>query len=46
MTRIGTKKTYFLIKPDLARMDIKCGRDKLHAILSCEGMLIKRKRTT
>jgi len=44
MTRVGTKKTYFLIKPDLDRMDIKCGRDKLHAILRNEGMLIKKKK--
>jgi putative transposase len=44
MTRIGTKKIYFLIKPDLDRMDIKCGRDKLNAILKNEGMLIKKKK--
>jgi len=44
MTRIGTKKIYFLIKPDLDRMDIKCGRDKLNGILKSEGMLIKKKK--
>lgn len=44
MTRVGTKKIYYLIKPDLDRMDIKCGRDKLHGILRSEGMLIKKKR--
>jgi putative transposase len=44
MTRVGTKKTYFLIKPDLERFGIKCGRDKLHAILRSEGMLIKKKK--
>jgi transposase-like protein len=44
MTRVGTKKTYHLIKPHLARLDIKCGRDKLHDILRNEGMLIKKKK--
>ena len=44
MTRVGTKKIYILIKPDLDRLDIKCGRDKLHGILRSEGMLIKKKR--
>jgi putative transposase len=44
MTRVGTKKTYFLIKPELERLDIKCGRDKLHDILRSEGMLIKKKK--
>jgi transposase InsO family protein len=44
MTRVGTKKTYFLIKPDLDKMEINCGRDKLHAILKNEGMLIKKKK--
>jgi hypothetical protein len=44
MTRVGTKKMYFLIKSDLDQLDIKCGRDKLHAILRSEGMLIKKKK--
>jgi putative transposase len=44
MTRVGTKKIYFLIKPTLDSMDIKCGRDKLHGILRNEGMLIKKKK--
>ena len=44
MTRTGTKKTYFLIKPELEMLDIKCGRDKLHDILRGEGMLIKKKK--
>jgi transposase InsO family protein len=44
MTRVGTKKIYFLIKQDLDMMGIKCGRDKLHAILRSEGMLIKKKK--
>lgn len=44
MTRVGTKKTYHLIKPQFASLDIKCGRDKLHDILRSEGMLIKKKK--
>jgi transposase InsO family protein len=44
MTRVGTKKTYHLIKSQLASLDIKCGRDKLHDILRSEGMLIKKKK--
>jgi len=44
MTRVGTKKTYHLIKPELVRLDIKCGRDKLNDILRSEGMHIKRKK--
>jgi len=44
MTRIGTKKTYFLIKSELDRIGVRCGRDKLNAILKSEGMLIKKKK--
>ena len=44
MTRVGTKKTYRLIKPELVRLDIKCGRDKLNDILRSEGMHIKKKK--
>jgi putative transposase len=44
MTRIGTRKLHHLIKPALDREGIKCGRDKLGAILKQEGMLIKKKK--
>ena len=44
MTRIGKRKLHYLIKPSLDKMGIKCGRDKLFAILKFEGMLIKKKR--
>ncbi len=44
LTRIGTKKLLFLINPFLKKEGIKCGRDKLHAILRHEGMLIKKKK--
>jgi putative transposase len=43
MTRVGTIKIYFIIKPTLDSMDIKCGHDKLHGILRNEGMLTKKK---
>ncbi len=44
MTRLGTRKTHFLIKGELDTLGIKCGRDKLHGILRSEGMLIKKKK--
>ena len=44
MTRIGTRKLHYLIKPSLNKMGIKCGRDRLFAILKYEGMLVKKKR--
>ena len=44
MTRIGTRKLHFLIKPALEQEGIKCGRDKLGAILKHEGMLVKKKK--
>jgi transposase InsO family protein len=44
MTRIGTRKLHYLIKPSLEREGIKCGRDKLFAILKHEGMLVKKKK--
>ena len=30
LTRVGSKKAYHLIKPELVKLDIKCGRDKLN----------------
>jgi len=44
MTRVGTKKTHHLIKPELVKLDIKCGRDKLNDILRSEGMHIRKKK--
>jgi len=44
MTRLGTRKLHYLIKPSLDKMGIRCGRDKLFAILKFEGMLVKKKR--
>jgi len=44
MTRLGTRKLYYLIKPSLDKEGIKYGRDKLFALLKYEGMLVKKKR--
>lgn len=44
MTRIGTRKLHYLIKPSLDKVGIKCGRDRLFAILKFEGLLVKKKR--
>ena len=44
MTRIGTRKLHYLIKPSLDKVGIKCGRDRLFAILKYEGLLVKKKR--
>jgi putative transposase len=44
MTRLGTRKLHYLIKPSLDKMGIRCGRDRLFAILKFEGMLVKKKR--
>jgi len=44
MTRIGTRKLHYLIKPSLEREGIKCGRDKLFEILKHEGLLVKKKK--
>ncbi len=44
MPRIGTRKLYYLLKPQMERLDIKMGRDALFAYLRSENMLIKRKK--
>jgi transposase InsO family protein len=44
MTRLGTRKLYYLIKPSLDKEGIKYGRDKLFALLRYEGMLVKKER--
>ena len=36
MTRIGTRKLHYLIKPSLDKIGIRCGRDRLNAILKYE----------
>ncbi|MGY6523094.1 MAG: IS3 family transposase [Mongoliitalea sp.] len=42
--RMGIRKLYKLISPDLDKFGIKLGRDKLFDLLRSEGLLIKPKR--
>jgi putative transposase len=43
--RMGGRKIYFLIKEDMARLNIKKGRDALFDLMAAEHMLVqKRKR--
>ncbi len=44
MPRLGTIKLYKLIKPELEKMDIKIGRDKLFELLREEKMLVRKKK--
>lgn len=41
MPRLGTRKLYYLITPQLQLAGIKCGRDKLFDWLREDGLLIK-----
>ena len=45
MPRIGTRKLYYLLKPEFVRLDIKIGRDALFNYLRREHLLIKPKRS-
>lgn len=42
--RMGTRKIYELISPELSKMDIKLGRDKLFDILSDNQLLVRNRR--
>jgi len=42
--RIGTRKIYELIRPDLNKIGLKLGRDKLFSLLSDNEMLIRKRR--
>jgi len=44
MPRIGTRKLYFLLKPEFNKQDIKIGRDALFKYLKTEHLLIKPKK--
>jgi putative transposase len=44
LPRLGTRKIYHLIKPDLKRIGLTWGRDKLFALMRCHGMQIKPRR--
>lgn len=45
MPRVGTRKLYHLIKPDLIQRQIKLGRDGLFDYLRAEQLLVKPKRS-
>ncbi len=44
LPRVGTRKLYSLIKPDMDAKGLKCGRDKLFDILREKGLLIKPRK--
>jgi transposase InsO family protein len=44
MPRLGGKKLYFLLKPELIDKGIKLGRDNFFSYLKSEGLLVKPKR--
>lgn len=44
LPKLGTRKLYWLIKPELGLNRIKCGRDKLFYIMREKGLLIKPRR--
>lgn len=44
LPRLGTRKLYKLIKPDFGERAIKCGRDKLFAIIGESDLLIKPRK--
>lgn len=45
MPRLGTRKLYYLIKPELEKRQIKLGRDGLFDYLRESGLLIKPRRS-
>lgn len=44
MPRIGGKKLFWLLQPDINRMGIKLGRDKFFDILRSHRLLVERKK--
>lgn len=40
----GGRKMYYLIKPMLQQMNIKCGRDRVFQLLGENGLLVQRKK--
>lgn len=44
MPRIGTRKLYYLLKPEFDKLGIKIGRDALFAYLKREHLLIRPKK--
>lgn len=44
LPKLGTRKLYYLLKPNLMQMNIKLGRDGLFDVLRGANMLVKPKR--
>jgi len=44
LPRIGTRKIHYLIKDELQRKNLKCGRDKLFVLMQYYGLQIKPRR--
>ena len=44
MLLLGTRRAYFLLKPEFIKHDIKMGRDQLFDLLRFHGLLIRRRK--
>ena len=44
--RVGTKKVYKELKPELEQKELKCGRDKLFSILRSNYLLVEPKKSS
>ena len=44
LPRLGTRKLHYLIKEDLQKLGLKCGRDNLFAFMKYYGLQIKPRR--
>jgi len=44
MSKLGTRKLYYMLNPFFREHEIKMGRDALHKLLQENGLLIQRKR--
>ena len=42
--RIGTRKIYELIRPELEQQNIRLGRDKLFSLLSANQLLVRKRK--
>lgn len=45
MPRIGGKKLYYLLKPQLGKHDIDIGRDKFFDVLGAYNLLVRRRKS-
>jgi transposase InsO family protein len=44
MPRVGGKKLYYLLQPEMQKLGIRCGRDKFFKILRQERLLVKKRK--